>query len=153
MRPILMAITRNTALAVLMVALSTLGPQRASALEKGSGVTQGCRDCQQKCADDYPSGGGPKQTCLNLCKSSGTCNTTSGGVMTNKSGAATTIQKKHIGQPKYEDFGPAVQSQSKGPLNTPTSPALQGNVLQKGTVGGSTGPTKPPLPTSGGQVK
>jgi hypothetical protein len=33
----------------------------------------------------------------------------------------------------------------------PANPALQGNVLQKGTVGGSTGPTKPTLPVTGGQ--
>jgi hypothetical protein len=58
-----------------------------------------------------------------------------------------TMQKKHIGPPKYED----VQSQSNGPLNTTANPALQGNVLQKGTVGGSTGPTKPTLPTTGGR--
>jgi hypothetical protein len=36
-----------------------------------------------------------------------------------------TMQKKHIGQPKYED----VQSQSKGPLNTKVNPALQGSAL------------------------
>jgi hypothetical protein len=84
-------IARNLALAVLMVALGTLGPQRASALEKGSGTgtSQGCRDCRNKCADDYPSGGGPKQTCLDLCVRAGTCKTTSGGNLTNKSGGTT----------------------------------------------------------------
>jgi hypothetical protein len=139
-------ITRNLALAVLMVALSTLGPQRASA------VSTACTTCRLSCQDDYPHGGGPLQTCLNLCTRNA-CGTTSNSNLTNPSGATTTIQKKHIGQPKYEAVGPAVQSQSKGPLNTPANPALQGNVLQKGTVGGSTGPTKPPLPTSAGQVK
>jgi hypothetical protein len=84
-------IARKLTLAVLMVALSTLGPQRASAAEKGGGAgwTQGCYDCQKKCADDYPSGGGPKQTCLNLCVSAGTCKTTSGGNLSNQSGGTT----------------------------------------------------------------
>jgi len=40
---------------------------------------------------------------------------------------------------------------STGPKlpTTTVNPALQGNVLQKGTVGGSTGTTKPTLPTTG----
>jgi type VI protein secretion system component Hcp len=37
------------------------------------------------------------------------------------------------------------------PLTTTINPALQGNVLQKGTLGGSTGPTKLTLPITGGQ--
>jgi hypothetical protein len=37
------------------------------------------------------------------------------------------------------------------PLTTTINPALQQNVLQKGTAGGSTGPTKPTLPIAGGQ--
>jgi len=45
---------------------------------------------------------------------------------------------------------PALTTQNK-PLTTTVNPALQGNVLQNGTVGGSTGPTKPTLPTTGGQ--
>jgi hypothetical protein len=36
---------------------------------------------------------------------------------------------------------PALTTQNK-PLTTTVNPALQENVLQKGTVGGSTGPTK-----------
>jgi hypothetical protein len=35
------------------------------------------------------------------------------------------------------------------PVSPTVNPALQGNVLQKGTVGGSTGQTKPTLPTTG----
>ena len=72
------SITRNLALVVLMVALSTLNPQQVSALENGSGASSllsQCRDCKNKCADDYPNGGGPRQTCLNLC-ASGACKTT-----------------------------------------------------------------------------
>jgi hypothetical protein len=45
---------------------------------------------------------------------------------------------------------PALTTQNKPPTTT-VNPALQGNVLQKSTVGGSTGPTKPTLPTTGGQ--
>jgi hypothetical protein len=72
--------------------------------------------------------------------SSGTSGGASGRI------GSPTMQKKHIGQPKYEDV-----SQSKGPLNTTANPALQGNVLQKDTVSGSTGPTKPTLPTTSRQ--
>jgi len=72
-------ITRNLAVGVLMVVLSTLGPQRASALEKGGGASGGtgwskkCLDCQNDCDRNYPGGGAPRQTCLNLCKLSGAC--------------------------------------------------------------------------------
>jgi hypothetical protein len=43
---------------------------------------------------------------------------------------------------------PTLTTQNK-PINPAVNPALQGNVLGKGTVGGSTGPTKPTLPTTG----
>jgi hypothetical protein len=88
MRSIRMVITRNAALAMLMVALSTLGPQRASALEQSGGAAPGqaCTDCKQTCSDNYPNAGGPRTTCLNLCRD-GACKATSGG--TNKSGVTT----------------------------------------------------------------
>jgi hypothetical protein len=80
MRSIRMVITRNAALAMLMVALSTLGPQRASALEQSGGAAPGqaCTDCKQTCSDNYPNAGGPRTTCLNLCRD-GACKATSGG--------------------------------------------------------------------------
>jgi hypothetical protein len=56
-----------------------------------------------------------------------------------------TIQKKHIGQPKYEDVSQGATLNGK-PITTTVNPALKGS-----TVGGSTGPTKPPLPTTGTQ--
>ena len=51
-------IARKLTLAVLMVALSTLGPQRASAAEKGGGAgwTQGCYDCQKNAPTTIPAG-------------------------------------------------------------------------------------------------
>ncbi len=91
-------ITRNTALAVLMVALSTLGPQRGSAAEKGSGAgsSQGCSDCQKNCNDNYTRGSSALQVCLNLCVRGGTCKTTSRGNLTNKSGGTTAGGKTGV---------------------------------------------------------
>jgi hypothetical protein len=126
-------------LMVMMAAVIGLFASPASALEQGSGAVPGqaCRSCKNDCYDSYPAGGGPRQTCLNLC-STGACSGGGGRV------ASPTIQKKHIGQPKYD----AVQSQSKGPLNTSkgplnttATPALQGNVLQKS--GGAGSPVNP----------
>jgi hypothetical protein len=41
------------------------------------GLTTGwsaeCKNCLDKCDADYPRGGGPLQTCKNLCKSGGSC--------------------------------------------------------------------------------
>lgn len=92
-------IAQKLTLAVLTVALSTLGPQHASAAEKGGGAgvrTSACRDCQNKCDNDYPRGGGPKQTCLNLCVSAGTCKITSGGNLSNQSGGTTGAGKTGV---------------------------------------------------------
>jgi hypothetical protein len=49
------------------------------------------------------------------------------------------IWHKHIGGVKYEDAQTQPKAPTTGkPLNTTVNPALQGNVLKKGT-GGSTG--------------
>jgi hypothetical protein len=39
----------------------------------GSGWSAECKSCLDKCDADYPGGGGPLQTCKQLCKTAGTC--------------------------------------------------------------------------------
>jgi hypothetical protein len=59
-----------------------------------------------------------------------------------------TVSARKSGE-KPVDYKSSLQSnQHRLPTQTPT---LQSNILGKGTVGGSTGPTKPPLPTTGTQ--
>jgi hypothetical protein len=55
---------------------------------------------------------------------------------------------KRMHKPYRMTGSPTLTTQNK-PINPAVNPALQGNVLGKGTVGGSTGPTKPTLPTTG----
>jgi hypothetical protein len=71
----------------------------------------------------------------------------------------TTVNKAKTADKNFSKMDGYVQG-AKPPGSTGTggkaptttiNPALQGNVLQKGTVGGSTGPTKPTLPVAGGQ--
>jgi type VI protein secretion system component Hcp len=57
-------------------------------------------------------------------------------------------KRQHKPLTMIKEFGAA--SPSVKPPTTTTNPALQGSALQKGTLGGSTGTTKPTLPVTGG---
>jgi hypothetical protein len=57
------------AVAPPMVALLVYahGVTPAEAVRAGSGFSQACKDCFDKCDKTYPRGGGPLATCKKLC--------------------------------------------------------------------------------------
>jgi hypothetical protein len=69
---------------------------------------------------------------------------TAEATMTHMKEATITHRKAGKGQQEYL-VAPSQQNKQQLQINQQNSP------LQKGTLGGSTGPTKPPLPTTGGR--
>jgi hypothetical protein len=69
---------------------------------------------------------------------------TAEATMTHMKDATITHRKAGKGQQEFL-VAPSQQNKQQLQINQQNSP------LQKGTLGGSTGPTKPPLPTTGGR--